>query len=64
MAEYAEVEKFLAEEIGRANVWLVGNHQDVQENFDPTVVKLKKKRKIIMIESALDDLSRIDADKE
>ena len=64
VAEYAEVEKFLAEEIDRANVWLLENHQDVQENFDPTVVKLKKKRKIIMTESALDDLSRIDADKE
>jgi hypothetical protein len=61
---YAEVENLLAEEIDRANAWLVENHQDIQENFDPTVVKLRKKNKIIMTESALDDLSKIDADKE
>ncbi len=60
LAEYAEVEKFLAEEIDRANDWLVKNHQDIQENFDPKVVKLRKKRKIILTGSALDDLSRID----
>ncbi|MCB1867655.1 MAG: hypothetical protein KDI43_03775 [Gammaproteobacteria bacterium] len=64
VADYAEVEKFLAEEIDRANAWLVENHQDIQENFDPKVVKLKKKRKIILTESALDDLSKIDTDKE
>jgi len=64
VAEYAEVEKLLAEEIDRANAWLVENHQDIQENFNSTVVKLRKKRKIIMTESALDDLSKIDADKK
>ena len=64
VAEYAEVEKFLSEELDRANAWLVENHQDIQENFDPTIVKLRKKRKIIMTESALDDLSKIEADKE
>ncbi|RRS30529.1 MAG: hypothetical protein OI74_16840 [Gammaproteobacteria bacterium (ex Lamellibrachia satsuma)] len=35
VAEYAELEKFLAEEINRSNVWLVENHQDIQESFDP-----------------------------
>jgi hypothetical protein len=64
VADYAEVEKLLAEEIDRANAWLVDNHRDIQENFDPTVVKLRKKRKIIMTESALDDLSKMDTDKE
>jgi len=64
VAEYAEVEKFLSEELDRANAWLVENHQDIQENFDPTIVKLRKKRKIIMTESALDDLSKMEADKE
>lgn len=62
--EFAEVESFLAEEIDRANAWLVESHQDIQENFDPTVVRLRKKNKIIMSESALDDLSKIDADRE
>ncbi len=64
LAEYAEVEKFLAEEIDRANDWLVENLRDIQENYDPAVVKLRKKRKIIMTESALDGLSRIDSDEE
>ena len=64
VAEFAEVENFLAEEIDRANAWLVESHQDIQENFDPTVVRLRKKNKIIMTESALDDLSKIDADRE
>jgi hypothetical protein len=64
VADYAEVEKILTEEIDRANVWLVDNHWDIQENFDPTLVKLRKKRKIIMNESALDELSKIEADKE
>ena len=64
MAEFSEVERFLAEEIDRANTWLTENHQDIQGNFDPTVVKLRKKRKIIMSPSALDDLSKIDEDDE
>ena len=64
VAEYAEVEKLLEKEIDRANAWLVGNYQDIQDNFDPTVVKLRKKNKIIMTESALDDLRKIEADKE
>ena len=64
VAEYAEVEKLLAEEIDRANAWLVENHRNIQENFDPTVVKLRKKHKIIMTERVLDDLSKIDTDME
>ena len=64
VADYAEVEKLLTEEIDRANVWLVENLQDIKKNFDPKVVKLKKKRKIILTERALDDLSKIEADEE
>ena len=63
-AEYAEVEKLLAEEIGRANDWLVRNHRDIQKNHDPTVIRFRKKRKILMAGSALNDLRRIDPDKE
>ena len=64
MADYAEVEKLLAEEIDRAKACLVENHQDIQENFDPAIVELRKKRKIILTESALDDLRDMDADTE
>jgi hypothetical protein len=41
VADYAGVEKLLAEEIDQANAWLVENHRDIQENFDPKVVKLR-----------------------
>ena len=64
MADYVEVEKLFAKEIDRANAWLVKNHQDIQDNFDPKVVKLRKKRKVILTESALDDLSKMDSDKD
>ena len=64
VADYAEVEKFVAEEIDRANSWLLENLRDIQENFNPAVVKLRKKRKVILTESALDDLRKIDLDKE
>lgn len=64
MADFLAVEKQLAEEVDRANNWLTENHQDIQNNFDPTVVKLRKKRKIIMSPSALDDLNTIDGDDE
>lgn len=64
MADFLAVEKQLAEEVDRANNWLTENHQDIQNNFDPTVVKLRKKRKIIMSPSALDDLNTIDGEDE
>lgn len=63
VADYAEMEMFLAKEIDRANAWLVENYRDIHANFDPAVVRLRKKNKIIMTESALSDLSKIDPDK-
>ena len=59
---FSAVEELLEKEIARAASWLTENNRDIQENFDPTVVKLRKKRKIIMSEQALDDLSKIDED--
>ena len=64
MADFATLEELLAGEIERATSWLLENHRDIQDNFDPKVVKFKKKRKIIMSKSALEDLSKIDADDE
>jgi hypothetical protein len=59
MREYSTVNEQLQQEIARATAWLTENHQDVMKNFDPTVVKLKKKRKIIMTPQAMDDLDKI-----
>jgi hypothetical protein len=62
IAKFSAVEKLLTEELDQANTWLARNHQDIQDNFDPTVVKLRKKHKIIMSERAVDDLSNIEGD--
>ena len=60
MAEFSVVENLLTEEISRAEIWLTENHRDIQDNFDSTVVKLRKKYKVVMSENALQDLSDID----
>ena len=36
--------------------FLERNHRDIMENFDPKIAKLRKKRKIIIADGALDDL--------
>lgn len=64
MAEPSAVESLLAEEIDRSNTWLTENHQDIQDNFDPTVVKMRRKRKIILSATALDDLIGIGGDDD
>ena len=64
MAESTVVESLLAEEIDRLNSWLTENHQDIHDNFDPTVAKLRRKRKIIMSATALDDLIEIGGDDD
>jgi K+/H+ antiporter YhaU regulatory subunit KhtT len=58
MSEYATINELLQQEITRATSWLTENHQDIMQNFDPTVVKLQKKKKIILSPGALDDLNK------
>ena len=64
MAESSALEMLLAEEIDRSNTWLTENHQDIQDNYDPTVVKMRRKRKIILSATALDDLIEIGGDDD
>jgi len=64
MAGVSVVEELLVGEIGRTTCWLTETHKDILHNFDPNIVKLGKKRKIIMSASALDDLRKIDEDEE
>ena len=65
MADYAVVEKQLKQEISDAKSFLDKNFQDILENFDPNVIKLhKKKRIVIMSDGALDDLGKISHDDE
>lgn len=49
----------LKREIDQAINWLTENHQEIMENFDPKVVKLQKKRKVIFAPEALDDLNKM-----
>ena len=58
MSEYATINEHLQQEITRATSWLTENHQDIMQNFDPTVVKLQKKKQIILSPQALDDLNK------
>ncbi len=45
-----------AQELAKATQWLQQTHQDIINNFDPKVVKLRKKYKVVMAPEALDDL--------
>ncbi len=48
-----------ASENAKLKQFLVDAHQDILANFDPTVVRFKKKMKVVMTPGALDDLSRL-----
>lgn len=58
MSEYATLHEKLKLEVARATSWLTENYQDIMQNFDPTVIKLHKKKKIILSPQALDDLNK------
>lgn len=53
-ADLAEMER---QELVSATNWLQETHQDMMLNFDPDVVKLRRKRKIIVAPGAFDGLS-------
>jgi hypothetical protein len=55
---FSMVTEQLEQEINSAKVFLAENHQDILANFDPSIVKFRKKRKIIMTAGALDDLNK------
>lgn len=60
LANYSDLDKQLEQEIGRCKNFIYENHQDIQKNFDPKVVKLRKKRKIIVMPEAMSDLFNLD----
>ena len=59
MADISTIKKRLEQEITIAKSFLSENHQDIMNNFDPKVIKLRKKRKIIMSPEALNDLAKV-----
>ena len=62
ITDFSVMEEKLKKETGEAISWLSENHRDIVKNFDPKVVKLQKKKKIIMSPRALKDLAKIDID--
>jgi hypothetical protein len=48
------------EELVQAESWLRQTHEDIMKNFDPDVIKLRKKRKVIVAPGALDGLASED----
>ena len=52
----AEVDQLVEQEKHLALDFLASTYQDIMDNFDPTVVKLRRKRKIILVNEKLKDL--------
>jgi len=64
VADISTIKEQLEQEITSAKFFLSNNHQDIMNNFDPKVTRLRKKRKIIMSPEALDDLVKISNDEK
>ncbi len=56
MAEFINVTERVEREAARAETYLQEAHEDIMKNFDPKVVKLKKKMKVVVAPGALDGL--------
>ena len=52
----AEVDNLIGQEKHPALNFLANTYKDIMDNFDPTVVKLRRKRKIILANEKLKDL--------
>jgi hypothetical protein len=59
-----QIEAIKSREAEKLKQFITDAHRDILDNFDATVVPLKKKRKIVMSPGALDDLSRLSTDDE
>jgi len=64
MGNYSMVTSQLKQEVNNVKGFITENHQDIQTNFDPNVIKFRKKRKIIMTAGALDDLDKMSSEDE
>jgi hypothetical protein len=62
ITDFSMMKEQLKTEIGKAISWLTENYRDILENFDPKIIKFRKKTKIILTHGALEDLSKIDSD--
>ena len=56
VGEPAELDSLIEQERCLALNFLANTHRDIMDNFDPTAVKLRRKRKIILANDNLKDL--------
>ena len=56
LGDNRELDALIEQERQAAVEFLEKNHRDIMENFDPKFTRLRKKRKIIVADGALDDL--------
>lgn len=56
LGDASTITELEAQELAKAEQWLQHTHQDIISNFDPKVVKLRKKYKVVMAPEALDGL--------
>ncbi|KZZ76354.1 hypothetical protein A3767_01295 [Oleiphilus sp. HI0133] len=59
----SEIEELKQREIELQEAFIREQYQDICDNFDPKVVKLKKKYKVVFSSKALDDLDQILSDE-
>ena len=59
-----QLETLKARENAKLKESLIDAHQDIMENFDPKIVKLEKKMKMVITPSALDDLSKLEGEDD
>ena len=52
----AELDSLIEQENNLALDYLASAHQDIMDNFDPTVVKLRRKHNMILANDKLKDL--------
>jgi len=64
MAEFVAVTDRAEQEVARAEAYLQEEHEDIMKNFDPKVVKLKKKMQVVVAPGAFDGLMEEDSDHE
>jgi hypothetical protein len=56
-ADFPVVAGLEKEELAKMDSWLRETHKDIMENFDPDVIKLRKKRKVVVAPGAFDGLA-------
>ncbi len=54
--KFSKVTVLETKEVQAAKLWLQEAHKDIMENFDPDVLKLRKKYKVVIAPGALDGL--------